>query len=66
MKITVKNTTGLPWFYLCGGCEHYHPFGWIGDCRVDEKRYSTTKLERIYGNEGESWLEVNEETGERS
>ena len=27
-------------FYRCGGCDHLHPYGWIGDCRDNAQRYT--------------------------
>ena len=26
--------------YLCGICEHLHPWDWNGDCRDDANRYA--------------------------
>ena len=51
-------------FYLCGGCEHYHPLGWTGDCRDDSQRFPWFKLDELYGLQDKGWEEVNEETGE--
>lgn len=32
------------YFYECGGCDHYHPLGWAGDCRDDAQRYTYDAL----------------------
>jgi hypothetical protein len=50
-------------FFFCGGCEHYHRFGWTGDCRDDSERFTTSYLEEQYGDEGDGWVEVDERTG---
>ena len=28
------------YFFECGGCDHYHPLGFVGDCRDDANRYN--------------------------
>ena len=28
------------YFYECGGCDNYHPLGFVGDCRDDANRYN--------------------------
>lgn len=52
---------GTVLFYSCGGCEHYHPLGWTGDCRDDLRRFTAAELDAHYG---ETWREVDENTGE--
>ena len=32
------------YFYECGGCDHYHPLGWTGDCRDDSQRFTDEDL----------------------
>lgn len=59
-----------PKFYLCGGCEHWHPFGWTGDCRDNGQRFTTDKLDTLYpdknGDGWPDWVEVDEATGEEN
>jgi len=45
-------------FFDCGGCGHWHPFGWGGDCRNDSMRYTTDRVEDVFGDYGEGWIEV--------
>lgn len=56
-----------PKFYLCGGCKHWHPFGWTGDCRDNRQRFTTDKLDTLYpdknGDGWPDWVEVDEEIG---
>lgn len=49
-------------FYRCGGCDHFHPLGWLGDCRDDFNRFSEEQIEKLYGPEGAGWHEVDEST----
>ena len=30
----------MRYFYECGGCDNYHPLGFVGDCREDKRRYN--------------------------
>ena len=30
----------MRYFYECGGCDNYHPLGFVGDCREDKSRYN--------------------------
>lgn len=48
-------------FFLCGGCDHFHPFGWTGDCRNDAMRLTEDELDLRHG---QAWKEVDETTGE--
>lgn len=43
-------------FYSCGGCEHYHPINWNGDCRDDANRFTGDDLDEKYGSDG--WTET--------
>jgi hypothetical protein len=45
-----------PKFYECGGCGHYHPATFRGDCRDDENRFETMVLDAQYGALG--WDEI--------
>lgn len=59
--VKADNLTSLdkrPRFYQCGGCGHYHPFGFNGDCRNDEARHSAGELDVLWGPDG--WVEVKE------
>ena len=29
-----------PRYFRCGGCDHLHPFGWTGDCRDNNQRFT--------------------------
>ena len=40
-----KPATPPRYVYLCGGCDHYHPLGWKGDCRVNEQRFTSDVLD---------------------
>lgn len=51
-----------PFFYKCGGCGHYHPLKWAGDCRNDSMRLTGQALDERYGPEG--WVVADETTGE--
>ena len=44
----------VKYFYECGGCDHYHPLGFIGDCRDDKNRYNFDDFGNLvnYFNEG--------------
>ena len=47
-------------FYECGGCGHFHPAAFSGDCRDDANRYSTEDLPEGWeevADEGYSWPE---------
>jgi hypothetical protein len=39
-------------FYYCGGCGHWHPPEFMGDCRDDANRFTTSELEDRYGSDG--------------
>lgn len=39
-------------FYYCGGCGHWHPPEFMGDCRDDANRFTTEELEKRYGFDG--------------
>lgn len=39
-------------FYYCGGCGHWHPPEFMGDCRDDANRFTTSELEDRYGQDG--------------
>lgn len=47
-----------PDYYLCGGCCHYHPKGWTGDCRDDANRFTQDDLDEKHG--AREWCEVDE------
>ena len=49
---------GLPAYYDCGICGHWHPLMWDGDCREDAYRFTTDEIEAKHGQEGEGWGEV--------
>lgn len=49
-----------PKFYLCGGCDHLHPFGWTGDCRDNSQRFTHDQVDARWPH----WIEVDEATGE--
>lgn len=64
-----------PKYYLCGGCGHLHPFGWTGDCRVDENRFTYDQLDEKHGKQDvdfaagdfsrtDGWVEIDEDLGE--
>lgn len=60
-----------PKFYLCGGCDHFHPLGWTGDCRDNSQRFTADKLNELYPESKtmrtgweQGWVEVDEHTGE--
>ncbi len=36
-------------YYECGICEHYHPWGWDGDCRDDANRLTREQLDDRHG-----------------
>lgn len=63
-RLTKMRNRMLHRFYKCDGCDHYHPFGWTGDCRNDEIRFAGEELDEKYGMQDEGWIEVDEETGE--
>ena len=50
-------------YYECGGCGHYHPFGWTGDCRDNARRSTGAQLDSLHG---AHWREVDEYTGEEA
>lgn len=39
----------LPRFQFCGCCHYYHPEGYYGECRDDEKRFCQEDLDHVYG-----------------
>lgn len=51
-------------FYLCGGCDHWHPQYWTGDCRDDAQRFTPEQLDAKYpdtnGDGWPEWIEVDE------
>lgn len=53
-----------PQFYQCGGCEQWHPKGFVGDCRQDEARFSASALDKRYPDRNHDgwpdWIEVDE------
>jgi hypothetical protein len=55
-------------FFECGGCGHWHPFGWTGDCRDDAHRFSSNDLDALFPDSNNDhwpdWLECDESTGE--
>jgi len=58
VSTTTNKRKGLPQFYDCGICGHWHPIEWNGDCREDRFRLTTDFLEEEYGQEGQCWQEV--------
>lgn len=40
---------GLPVFYECGCCGHYHNNDFFGDCREDSQRFSFQDLDAAFG-----------------
>lgn len=41
-----------PMFDYCGGCGHFHPIDWSGDCRDDLHRFNANELDDTYGENG--------------
>ena len=39
----------MPEFYECGICGCWHSALWNGDCREDDARFATDKLDEKYG-----------------
>lgn len=57
-------TPQRPKFYWCGGCDHWHPSGYTGDCRNDKVRFTAQQLDELYPDENgdgwPDWIEVTE------
>jgi hypothetical protein len=67
-EIALRTTRdGRPKFYLCGGCDHWHPFGWGGDCRNDAHRFTVEQLDTLFPDTNKDgwpdWYEADEKTG---
>jgi hypothetical protein len=56
-----------PKFFLCRGCDRWHPLGFGGDCRDDAMRFSSNQLDDLFPDANKDgwpdWVEVDEHTG---
>lgn len=59
-----------PKYFYCCGCDHFHPLGWVGDCRDNAHRFTAMDLDAKHpakrGSLDLGWAEVDEDTGEES
>ncbi len=58
-KVAMRTRRAPAQYFRCGGCDHYHPLGWTGDCRDDSMRFTDEDLDTMHG--AFAWDEVEED-----
>jgi hypothetical protein len=52
IDVLTPMSDGLPAYYNCGICDHWHAEDFNGDCRADDARFYTSDLDEKHGVDG--------------